>query len=820
MTPKHLEYPLTDGYIDRWLVYGPLATRLSIKPGRTFIDTAEKAAIAESWSVLPPNLPAEPLEGGYAFVPGNEALWKYFHAREDHLIDVSTDYATFQKVELFAYTQLLLPAAGKAKISIEVNGPVDFWVNDTHVFRAVDFPAGMQSYLLDLDLGKENKILARFSQIGMRSCLNLLRVRVEHIEGIAMDEIQVTLPTRARQPGRFMELEKNLEKAHLEEVVNYKGAKFNLRWAEGTDPEFHYHYQIQDDQERIYVEGTWQPEENGTDIGHTVRLFERPFRVVLKAPPREYYELNNRYQREIPLYVIDTAYSTSPYGSYPSRRAEALKDAAKHEGSVFGQIARLVIKNEAPDESVVRNAIKAALEQHWGAEISLLGLLGFALHEIGKNHPVLVEIIRQAASEYLQIAQEEEIEDDVAEIVRQACVILAARLAGNSGLSERYSGTTAEWLRNKGRNGWRVWLSNSESEKVIAALAHLTSYAEEDTVKELAAVLLDRELFDLAVHSYKGAYLSAHGKTEAGMLKSAQLEATSGISRMLFGMGVYNPNVAGVVSLAMADYEFPTFFADIARDQRDEMLSVENHQGTTTITYRTPDYLLSSAQDFRAGEKGCDELVWQAGFGPDAKVFVTQPACSSEAPARKPGYWLGNAVLPRAAQWKDVLVAVYPAPGDGLEFTHAYFPLYRFDEYTLRDGWAFARKGSGYLALTAARGLELVKEGPGGYQELRSYGHPNIWICQMGREAQDGSFADFQKAVGSMRLEWPENKVRFTNLRGETIVFGLEGDLIVNDAPIPLVSTKALENPYCRAEIGSAHYEIGFDGLLMRLSFE
>jgi hypothetical protein len=238
------------------------------------------------------------------------------------------------------------------------------------------------------------------------------------------------------------------------------------------------------------------------------------------------------------------------------------------------------------------------------------------------------------------------------------------------------------------------------------------------------------------------------------------------------------------------------------------------------VTYRTPDYLLGCAQDYRPGEKGRDELVWQAAFGPDAKVFVNQPACSSEAPARRPGYWLGNAVLPRVAQRKDTLVAVYPHPGDGLAFTHAYFPLYQFDEYVLRDGWAFARKGNGYLALTAARGLDLVKEGPGGYQELRSYGHPNIWICQMGRGAQDGSFSDFQLAVGGMRLEWPENKVSFTNLRGDKIVFGWEGDLLLNGAPEPLRGTLAIENPYCRVETGAAQFEIGYEDLMMRLSFE
>ena len=50
------------------------------------------------------------------------------------------------------------------------------------------------------------------------------------------------------------------------------------------------------------------------------------------------------------------------------------------------------------------------------------------------------------------------------------------------------------------------------------------------------------------------------------------------------------------------------------------------------------------------------------------------------------------------------------------------FPTFAFDEYEIEKGWAFARKGKGYLAITARQGIELIKRGPDGYRELRSYG--------------------------------------------------------------------------------------------------
>jgi hypothetical protein len=113
-------------------------------------------------------------------------------------------------------------------------------------------------------------------------------------------------------------------------------------------------------------------------------------------------------------------------------------------------------------------------------------------------------------------------------------------------------------------------------------------------------------------------------------------------------------------------------------------------------------------------------------------------------------------------------------------FTHAYFPIYAFDEYAFSNGWAFARKGSGYLALTCARGFELIKRGPDGYRELRSYGGQNIWLCQMGRESLDGEFADFQKKVMELPLNWKEPGVNYTSLRGDRLSFGWQGSLLLN----------------------------------------
>ena len=73
------------------------------------------------------------------------------------------------------------------------------------------------------------------------------------------------------------------------------------------------------------------------------------------------------------------------------------------------------------------------------------------------------------------------------------------------------------------------------------------------------------------------------------------------------------------------------------------------------ITFRTPDYQLSTALDYRKGAPGSQQHIWQATLGPNTVVFTMNPGGSSK-------YWQGR--LPRVAQHRNVLVAIYDIPAD------------------------------------------------------------------------------------------------------------------------------------------------------------
>jgi hypothetical protein len=241
---------------------------------------------------------------------------------------------------------------------------------------------------------------------------------------------------------------------------------------------------------------------------------------------------------------------------------------------------------------------------------------------------------------------------------------------------------------------------------------------------------------------------------------------------------------------------------DLCRNTREEV---------NLITFRTPDYQLSSAVDYRKGFGGDQQAIWQATLGPGAVCFVTHPAGSG---AHSPDMWTGEGTLPRVGQHRNVLVSVYridTRPGlyrtNRLLYTHAWLPVEAFDEVVARGHWVFARKGAGYLALWARNGLE--RRDPG---ELVSRGTRNIWLCELGRARTHGTFTDFCRSVENAPLRARGSSVLYRSPSVGLVRFGWRGPLRVNDTAIPLRGFPRYDSPYVRADFDPAEIVVEHAG--------
>ena len=188
-------------------------------------------------------------------------------------------------------------------------------------------------------------------------------------------------------------------------------------------------------------------------------------------------------------------------------------------------------------------------------------------------------------------------------------------------------------------------------------------------------------------------------------------------------------------------------------------------------TRRTPDYILSCAQDFRKGRMGYQQHPWTASLGGKAVVFTTNPA--SLEYNNRPNRWAGNLTLPRAVQHENVLLCLYRVEADFVDYlySHLYFPKHEMDETLEKDGWIFGRKGNAYIAVRSLTPGYWEDADPELFRSLYgknwqsafdrvtkyeyiSQGHAGVWVVEMGSLSENGSFESFKSLVDELKNQF------------------------------------------------------------------
>lgn len=226
-------------------------------------------------------------------------------------------------------------------------------------------------------------------------------------------------------------------------------------------------------------------------------------------------------------------------------------------------------------------------------------------------------------------------------------------------------------------------------------------------------------------------------------------------------------------------------------------------------SYKTRDYFLSSAQDYRSGCPGYQQLVWNATLGGKAVVFTTNPVPSG-APYGRPGPWIGNGIFPKVVQHKNVLIALYRIrpypiydnpPWYREDRTHAFFPKEHFDEVQEKEGWYFGRLNDSYLALKPTNPghwvspeqeiMNLVETAQ--EYEISVEGTDTAWICELSSKAQSASFDQFINKILAAKIEGDVNQLTYISPSQGKISVGWKTPFIVADKEVPLRNFPVLE---------------------------
>lgn len=214
-----------------------------------------------------------------------------------------------------------------------------------------------------------------------------------------------------------------------------------------------------------------------------------------------------------------------------------------------------------------------------------------------------------------------------------------------------------------------------------------------------------------------------------------------------------------------------------------------------TYTYRTADYILSTAQAHYPGTFGDQQHIWQGTINERISVFTTHPGTpffDDNARNFSPSYWVGNGILPHSIQHGNTVLSIYHTgrrkgfmERERVTFTHAHFPRKEFDRVEIQGVFAFGQSGQSKVALIGRYPLEISESDEA---ELIQRGKVTYWICVMAGEEE--SFEVFMTRIRETKTRFDGKTLQFGRLKlrykGE---FSVDGHLINSQY-------KRLESPY------------------------
>ncbi|RIL08132.1 MAG: hypothetical protein DCC71_00620 [Proteobacteria bacterium] len=145
----------------------------------------------------------------------------------------------------------------------------------------------------------------------------------------------------------------------------------------------------------------------------------------------------------------------------------------------------------------------------------------------------------------------------------------------------RARGRVLRWLDLRFRTGFSEWLSHVYYDEDLVALLTLVDFSLDAEIRTRAAMVADVVLLDMALHHFRGAFASTHGRSYERAKKWTREENTTDAAKLLFGAGSFaRSENQCAVSLALSPrYRPPPAILAIAADGERAAVTVRQRMG-------------------------------------------------------------------------------------------------------------------------------------------------------------------------------------------------------------------------------------------------
>jgi len=763
----YIEYPLQEGYINRFMVT-PIETQVrSFKPavlsGRVnewlvkgfsiHENPCRKEMLAGRLGILPPP-PATNLDWSMHFPFGNigiEASGFYF---------VPTYLRRYGKVTIHAHT------AGSLDFVIETCGAATLWVNGKDIIDFAPFTRNMvkfTTFKINLQQG-DNEFLFCLEDLAERDTDYYIRLRC--LDNMAAAGLTMRLPIADNvDADKIKKIEHMLTDLHTNSQVYLDApAHLNIKnpfdqtqavtvkvfpaalggGLAGVQPAESHDFSLAPGQDSIQIPSRFQGycllniscRYEGITIARNIDTqFVSGTMLNLNEP-----SLKNRKAHMINLIAnspVDNIYKACAMLSLDM-------DTAAAEAIIMQEITGIVAKKDCADfhfavllHAYITYGDKLSAGVKTAIEDAMIGFR-YWIDEPGddvmwffsENHALMFHTCQYIAGG-----------------------LLPDRIFKSSGLTgvqlqKKAEGLFETWFKDFFEEFMTEWNSPPYIPIDYLGLAVLYMHGNQ-TLRDNAKKAMDKLSHCLAMFSFDGAIMGTAGRIYEREIKGVYSSGTTGFLHMLYNTGS-TCKVDFALPVALSDYAPPTEYEKYIAPQQEPLIhkttqGIGNH--VDIYMYKDAHGILTTANGFRPFKNGYQEHIVHAALGKTAQAFVNHPGEGQPYGSGRPAFWAGNGVLPNAIQNGDTTRLEFKLGDNKIDYTHAYIPLSEFDANLITPNAVVVQKGRGLIGIWAQNGMELTTTGSCANIEFKSHGRENKWIVKLGNLDKYADMHEFLKTL-------------------------------------------------------------------------
>ncbi len=234
-----------------------------------------------------------------------------------------------------------------------------------------------------------------------------------------------------------------------------------------------------------------------------------------------------------------------------------------------------------------------------------------------------------------------------------------------------------------------------------------------------------------------------------------------------------------------------------------------------TYTYKTKDFMLSTAQNYHPKAFGDQQHIWQATLGDGITVFSTHPGSPMFDDAARnfsPSYWVGNGINPHAMQDENKLLLMYDlSPRKGYlerhrqKFVHFYVPFKRFDEVIKQEDKIYFKTKNTYMVIFMSSTYQIKDD-----EEIIIDGIYSQFVIILGSKDIHQSFESFVKRYDQAEVIFKKHHISLVDEKH--YLLKMKKPLMIDGKKIQTAYPR-YDTPYVKASRKPEEIHIAFKGL-------